>query len=387
MAYRDFVEKFKEHGPGWAVRRMLLEAREPVTAPGRMLRNALAAAERATRSARTSIDGKERHPDVAGTLYAFYDLEILPLTYDVATFLALANLERKRLGLARLHVVVVPAHERRESLVDRGWPAAEFADQRLLGILLPVLRLADACRGHTLCATRAEASAWRFDVAEHVFPAAYTPTFPLAPDFKGIWSEALTRDKMFPLLRAGKAELAAVAGALRSRIGEKAPVVISLRELTFVPQRNSNIASWVAFADRLDPDRFAAVFVRDTERAFEPPPPGLDRHVTFEAASWNAALRMALYELAYLNLAIMHGSMELCWYNVACRYVAFMPLGTAPQTSPEFLASRDFRIGQSLPFAKPWQRLAWTPDEASNVELEFKQMVELLGAPKPADGA
>jgi hypothetical protein len=387
MAYRDFVDKFKEHGPGWAVRRLLFEAREPVTAPGRLLRNALAAAERAVRAARTPIDGKERHRGAANTLYAFYDLEILPLTYDVATFLALANLERTRRRLERLHVVVVPPHERARGLVDRGWPAAEFDDQRMLGILLPLLRMAEACRGHTLCATRAEAAAWRFNVAEHIFPAAYSPAFPVAPDFNGVWSEALTREKMFPLLRAGKAERAAIVSGLRTRIGEKAPVVISLRESTFVPQRNSNIDAWVAFADHLDPRRFAAVFVRDTERAFELPPPGLDRHVTFEAASWNAALRMALYELAYVNLAIMHGSMELCWYNEACRYVAFMPLGTAPQTSPEFLASRDFRIGQSLPFAEPWQRLAWAPDDAGNIEREFGQMVELLGAPKPADRA
>src|SRR3569833_2072333 len=139
MTYRDFVGKFRERGPGWALRRLLLEVREPITVPGRGLRNALAAAERAVRTARTPIDGKERHTDLANTLYAFYDLEILPLTYDVATFLALADLERKRLGLARLHVVVVPPHERRKSLVDRGWPAAEFYDQRLLGILLPLL--------------------------------------------------------------------------------------------------------------------------------------------------------------------------------------------------------------------------------------------------------
>jgi hypothetical protein len=371
MAYRDIVEKFKERGPGWAVRRILYEVREPMTAPGRVLRNTFAVAERAVRRARTPIDGKDCHPDVAGTLYAFYDLEILPLTYDIATFLALADVERKHRGLARLHMVVVPPHEGREKLVDRGWRAAEFDDQRVLGILLPVLRLAVACRGHTMCATRAEAAAWRFDVAEHVFPAGYSISFPLAPDFKGVWDEALTREKMFPLLRAGTAERTAVADALRSRIGDRAPVVISLRESTFMPQRNSNIDAWVAFADKLDADRFAAVFVRDTERAFEPSPPGLGRHVTFEAASWNAALRMALYEQAYVNLAIMHGSMELCWYNDACRYIAFMPIGTAPQTSPEFLASRNFRIGQSLPFAEPWQRLAWAPDDETNIEREI----------------
>ncbi len=362
------------------MRRLLLEAREPVTAPGRVVRNTLAAIEAALRWPIRHLR-RDPNPLIADTLYAFYDLEVMPLTYDIASFLALADLERKRLNLSRLHVIVVPAADPHRSLVDRGWRPPESNDQRILGILLPVLHLAASCRGQTLCATRAEAASWRFDIATHVFPAAYSPSFPVSANFSAIWQPTLSSEEVFPLLRAGAVERGAIETALQARIGARAAVVISLRESSFMPLRNSNIEAWIAFADSLDPERFAPVFVRDTDHAFEHAPPGLARHLTFEAASWNTALRMALYETAYVNLAIMHGPMELCWYNAACRYVAFLPVGTSPQTTPEFLASRGFRPGQSLPFARPWQRLAWMPDDSRNIESEFALMQRLVGVP------
>jgi hypothetical protein len=321
-----------------------------------------------------------RHADVEDTLYAFYDLEVLPATYDIATFLALAELERKRRGIARTHVVIVPRRAGGQSPgLGTDSMSAEARDQRVLGILVPTLRLAPGCRGQTICATRAEAAALRFGMAHHVFPADYSPSFPTSPDFGAIRHPKLTSAAVFPLLRSGPVERQAMAAALRARIGERAAVVISLRESSASPARNSRTEEWVAFADGLDARRFAAVFVRDTERALELPSQGLERHVVLDAASYNAGLRMALYEMAYVNLAIMHGAMELCWFNEACRYVAFMPVGTSPQTTPEFLAARGFREGQSLPFARPWQRLCWQPEERANIVRAFADIGRVIG--------
>jgi hypothetical protein len=371
------LRRLREHGPGWVARRSLFELRVPSTAPGRAVRNTLARIEDAARRWRTGAG--VRHAEVEHTLYAFYDLEVLPATYDIATFLALAELERRRRALARIHVVIVPPREaaRSEGLAADTMPA-EARDQRVLGILLPVLRLSASCRGQTVCATRAEAAAWRFHVARHVFPADYSPSFPTSPDFSAIRRPQLTSAAVFPLLRAQPRERSAMAAALRGRIGDRAAVVISLREQGSNAARNSRTAEWVAFADGLDAARFAAVFVRDTERALEAPAQGLERHVVLDAASYNAGLRMAVYELAYVNLAIMHGAMELCWFNEACRYVAFMPVGTSPQTTPEFLAARGFREGQSLPFARPWQRLCWLPDEHANIDVAFAEMRRVI---------
>ena len=184
----------------------------------------------------------------------------------------------------------------------------------------------------------------------------------------------------FPMFRAGAAEARAVADFLAARVGRRRAIVVSLRQSDFMPDRNSRIADWIAFADELDPARFAVVFVPDTVRAFERPVPGLERHVVFEAASWNVGLRMALYEAAFLNMAVMHGPLELVWYNETCRYAVFMPLGASPQSEVTFLEERGFVIGQDLPFARPWQRIVWEPDNIAAVKRVFSEMAPLIDA-------
>lgn len=370
------------------MRRVLDEVRRPSTGAGEALRNALATVEGTARGVATTARAGVPRAAIDETLYAFYDLDILPPTYDIASFLALAELERRRCGARSIHVVIVPAREGRLRSACDNPVSPEASRMRVTGIMLPTLRLAVGCGGQTVCATREEAALWRFGFARHVFPAGYSPSFPRSPDFAAVRAPDLAGPDLFPLLRAQPHERAIVQAYLSARIGDRVPVVISLREYDFMPARNSRIEQWLRFADRLDRSRFAPVFVRDTERALEPPSGGFEHHLVCEAASWNVGIRMALYELAYLNLATMHGAMELCWFNEACRYLAFMPVGTSPQTTVEFLTERGFVIGKSLPFARPGQALVWSPDLLADIERAFDDMVGVLdGSPRPAAGA
>ena len=42
------------------------------------------------------------------TLTCFYDLGVGPVSYDFVVFLIKAEIERRRLGAKRMHVVIVP---------------------------------------------------------------------------------------------------------------------------------------------------------------------------------------------------------------------------------------------------------------------------------------
>ena len=46
-----------------------------------------------------------------GMLYAFYDLQVEPVSFDFLWFLTGADLARQRAGLDHIHVVVVPGRE------------------------------------------------------------------------------------------------------------------------------------------------------------------------------------------------------------------------------------------------------------------------------------
>ncbi|MGE0876750.1 MAG: hypothetical protein AB7O31_18955, partial [Burkholderiales bacterium] len=100
----------------------------------------------------------------------------------------------------------------------------------------------------------------------------------------------------------------------------------------------------------------------------------LRRHAVLQAAAWNVHLRMAIYERAFLNLAVVHGPMELCWYNECCRYLLFCPVNTAALTAEDVLRREGFEPGGQLPFARPWQRWVWEADEPDAIRREFAAM-------------
>ena len=89
---------------------------------------------------------------------------------------------------------------------------------------------------------------------------------------------------------------------LHSHIGERKGVTITLRESTYNENRNSDLSEWLAFAKSVNPDIYCPIFVRDTERCFEPLGSEFDNLVTCPIASVNLPLRMALYEESWVNM-------------------------------------------------------------------------------------
>jgi hypothetical protein len=313
---------------------------------------------------------------VDDVLFFFYDLQINPVTYDVANQLAIAELERRERGLKFLHLVVVPG---RWQLHDfDGYNTAvppEAVKMRIHQLALPIAQFLRSCKGVTLCASRAEARWMRFAMARHVCPSGYEPDVPerSLPLTRGRAPE-LHADVFFPMFSANTVARVMVHAFLSERIGGRRPVVITLRQYGFMPSRNSRVADWVAFADGLDASKYAAVFVPDTSQPPNEIDPGVRRHTVCELASWNVGFRMALYELAYVNMSLMHGPMELALYNEVCRYAVFIPLGASPQTEKWILTKRGFLIGRDLPFARPWQRLVWEADDLTAIRRTFADM-------------
>ena len=114
----------------------------------------------------------------------------------------------------------------------------------------------------------------------------------------------------------------------------------------------------------------------------DPVPEAIREFPVFHEAPWNLALRSALYELAYLNLAIVHGPTELLWYNDRCRYVIFFPRDEGRQTNTEFMVANGFVPGESLPFATPLQKWVWEPDDLDVIKREFAALCEAIDAAK-----
>ncbi len=379
------ADTLRTEGVRWVWRR--LRYRTPATATGRALhawlRWGLGAALSAGRRRRTGASITS--PDV---LYAFYDLQVSPITYDAAWFAALADRARRRQHLQRVHFVIVPGtidglREERaayEAAVDR-----EMRRWRLYNIVLGIFSCVPAGAGYSLLPLRDVASALRAAAGTAVYPASYEPAFPVGHHPSELFDAARAGEQRLAILEAPVQAQRFIERWLASRLGQRRLVTITLRDYAFMPERNSNIEAWASFARRLDPGRYLPVFVLDTERTLDPTPARIADHQVLREASWSVPLRLALYERAFLNLGVNNGPFLMAMLALRPRMLAFkMITPTVPQTTDEFMRRLGFEIGGQLPFAGPFQRLVWENDTLDVIVSEFTAMVAHIDTASPA---
>ena len=374
--------KARTRGLGWLVRRIGRELRFPETRPGRLLRCASAFLVGLAVRSFCLLPALFFVPFLTGRkrLYVFYDLDSSPVTYDIIDHLMAAELERRRRGLTGLHVVFVPG--RKSGLREEDPEYEKSVDviarhARVNNILLPSVATVPSCDGHTLCSSRWHGLMMRMTCGA-AFPSTYWPLLPTEARRRDVLDAARRGESVFPALEAPDYARAIVRTWLEKHAGSRKPIVISLREYAYMAARNSNRQAWVRFAETFDGTDFVAVFIPDIEASM--PHPDVAGAITFEPGAWNVSLRLALYEQAYLNMAIAHGPMGLCWYSETARYVVFLPVGRAPQTEEDALSDRGLDPGHDLPFARPWQRIVWEEDTLQNIFREFECMKGLLDA-------
>jgi hypothetical protein len=377
---------FRREGLSWLKKRLAAEKAFPTTSVGRGIHllarrglNATAALPRALRRMLST-----EFPDVDDVLFAFYDLQVAPVTFDFLWFLAASELHRRRTQLKSVHVVIVPGpHDRvRQERADYEIVVDQLARQaRIHNILIPACRLLPSCTSVTVAGSRPEASYLSSVIARHILPTDYEPALPVFPGPRACLEAARNGDPDIACLRAPEEELRQVRRWARAKADGRRMVTITLRRYGYMPARNSNLPAWVAFARSLDSTRYWPVFVPDTNDTIEGLPTGLREFTVFAEAAWNVGLRMALYEHAFLNLGVNNGPMGLAWLNARVRY-ATLKIETAgvPQSSIEFIRSFGFEPGKSLPFASPLQEWVWEDDGEEVITRTFRRLAERIQA-------
>ena len=310
-----------------------------------------------------------------------YDLTVAPVTFDFISYLAAAELSRRRKGLAHIDVIFVAGHHDglRKELPEYDAEVDSTArNWRVRNMLVPALALLPSVRSHAVCGSREQAKQLVAGAQSQIYPPDYRVELPCQPVKSTLLKMAREGDRIWPMLRAGAAARRYVKSFVDKVAGERLPLVISLRDYGFGRNRNSRTADWIAFADRCDKTRFAPIFVPETEIAMTTGSADLGGHPVCLPACWNVELRMALYEAAWLNMGIMNGPLELCWLNENARYLILLPVGTDPMNSPEALIAHGHRLGVDLDFATPHQHIVWAPDELATIEEAFSTFCDAL---------
>ena len=320
-------------------------------------------------------------------LYAFYDLAVSPATFDIVVFLVLAELARKEVGCASLHVVIVPGPAEGFRIGDlksyqrtgAGDHDGDYMQWRLKNILVPCCWLIPSCQQVTVCTSRKEAQAFQVSLVKHLFPKGYTVRFPKAEYILSHIIAAASKGVVIPSIQATPQARRFVSDWIQNKAGGRKVVTITLRECSYEHARNSNLEAFGIFARSLDPAIYFLVGVRDTEAALEPLPSELEGLTLFAEASWNVELRAALYELSYLNMSVNNGPALLFLLNQRAPYLYFKIITpSCGATTEDYYRSIGLEPGSQLEHATPFQRLVWEDDRLEVIQKEFKEMCDRI---------
>ena len=186
---------------------------------------------------------------------------------------------------------------------------------------------------------------------------------------------------MLPSLRATPVACSFVGEWIKRKAKGRKVVTISLRECGYQQARNSNLEAWGAFARGLDESVYFPLIIRDMAKALEEAPPELAGVSLFPEAPWSLELRIALYELSYLNMFVSMGPLGLAMLNGRVRYLTFKPITEeVASTSEMFFRQRGLEPGAQPAMAMPFQRWVWNDDKLEVIERAFHEMCERIEA-------
>jgi hypothetical protein len=379
------MDTLRSEGLLWLLRR--LRHRTPFTPSGRAfhfnlrrLLSMLLAMPRAIKR----MSGKTELRNSEDILFAFFDLQVAPITYDVSWFVAAADYKRRKMGLNRIHFVIVPGNKdgfREERTVYESTVDTATRQWRLYNIVIPILTLLPAFGGLTFLPYRGAVGAIRAAAQDRIYPEHYEPSLPVSHLPIELLGLSENDGQGIGILRSPTQARRYIDRWIAPRLAGRRLITITVRDYLFMPARNSNIQAWAAFARRLDPAKYFPVFVLDTERTLDPSPDALVGFEILREASWNVWLRMALYESSYLNLGVNNGPLFMCMLNAQTRLLIFKILTpSVPQTTEELMSTLGFTIGGQLSFATPFQRLVWQDDTLETIEREFSNIVADIAA-------
>ena len=326
---------------------------------------------------RKNISGVQKANNEDELLYAIFDLEIAPITFDIVIFLIVSEYEATKAGKKGFVIVFVP----REKLPSYEWDDYDsiFDEERKLwwfnNIVLPITSLTPKCKGVYILPRRSDVS--RFVEKKDVFPPLYDGVN-LRYQNAEIYRK-LNRPGLVEGPRANKQGHRYIEKWHSVNKIDNPVVTITIRQSEFETMRNSNISEWLRFIRFLQESDYFPVIIPETDMAFvtEDLFPGV---CIFRECAWNVGLRLALYESSYLNFFVSNGPSALCFWNSKCSYIAMNMLagGSVVDTEQAYM-SEGIKTGDDFKFALPNQRLNWQSDTYDNILAEFKRFVEEFG--------
>ena len=301
-------KKIKQNGYNWLYQRLKFELLSPTFTITKKLVSIIEYVRVLFRSKKAKTQNDIFSPD---TLLAVYDLNFESITFDFAHFLASAETFGKKHGKSRFFVIIV--HKENFSFVNKDYMAVvskESQKWRFNNIIVQLAQLYPACIGYSSIPRNAEILNQISN--KLIYPVGYSSTY--KPTLNYLEAFKLLNTNTFTGFQAPKQGLDYIHKWKKMNNILNPMVVITLRQYGYDPIRNSNIKEWVKFASWVKEQGFTPIFVPDTDTCWEPNNL-LENFIIFNEPCWNLGLRMALNELAFVNLFYSSGPASICSLN------------------------------------------------------------------------
>lgn len=291
---------------------------------------------------------------------SYYDLALNPPSFNFVDHMLVSERWRIANGYETVEFVCLPGPV--EGFRNDRLPPAGGAERTrwLNNIVIPMPRLLQSCGKPAV-----------------LDPAARGPGFARGQyriGFKSLVESA--RADCYPLV----APPDMVEDAKR-KWGEKY-VTITHRDVGWWQLRKPQLNEWRLAADELERAGYAVVLIPEGTKADEPVP----GWQTDPYAGRNSVARAALYAGASMNFGIPSGPMWMCWFlGVPCIVMRMSDerkdtIGNGGReldncTREQSLRNAGLNRGQSLPNARPRQKIVWVDDTHRNILNAFEDVM------------
>lgn len=330
--------------------------------------------------------------DIGNTLFAVYDLQVSPATYDIISFLYSSEIERQKRNCKLIHLIVISGDEggfRKGDLdnynkYSNGSSAIALShmEGRLHNITIPCYQLLPSIVNISYYGSRTECMYFINNIVKNKYPKKYSFFSPNSGyGFKDIFT-----DKNINKYNVGFAvpeyAINYVQTWLKYRTEGKKVISITLREGSYEVKRNSMVSDWIKFANNIMEKGYFVVIIRDTEKSPYPLEEDFHGISVFPEASVHLPIRMALYELSFLNLAVNGGPPMYCVCNQKIPYILFKLITGEGATTEEYFRYMGVEPGTQPSICGPNQKWVWKDDTYEVIMEEFLEMIRKIGKAK-----
>ena len=306
-------------------------------------------------------------------LYAVFDLEISPITFNIGEFLCAAELESIKRNKKGVVLVIVPKKIKSFEFITEYEKAidSDSIKWRIENIVIQVAGLHEACAGINILPNRSDVQ--EVLTSHETYPALYDGTNLRYADLSDLYA---SKPYDFKGLRATDQGKKYIKKYLSSMEIEKKFVTLVVRSSEYDRARNSNKEELSKFVHYLLSKGYHPIVVPDTDAAFDNETL-FDSKYIFRDCCWNVGLRLALYELSFVSIFGPGGAGAIMLYDSECPCILINAIVEESIVSTSMAYERaGIKEGDQWSFLPRHQFVSYKKETVHNLITEFEWFIE-----------